>query len=315
MATSRTRPRRDAGTTDMDEPELFTNRELSWLDFNERVLELAGDPELPLLERLKFCAIFANNLDEFFMVRVAGPAGPRRERHHPLRRPGRRRDAHRHLAARARDGGRGSSASCTASSSPRWPRAGIRIVALNECTPAERESLSTTFASQIFPVLTPLAVGPGRPFPYISNLSLSLGVVVADPQTGERRFARVKVPEVLPRFLPLGARRRATSRSRTSSRTTSAASSPAWRSWSRADVPRHARRRLRDRRGRRRPAGGRRARAEPAALRRRRARRGRGRDVLRDARHPRSTALEVRARAGLSPGRKPLDLADLSPLA
>jgi polyphosphate kinase len=191
---------------DLTDPELYFNRELSWTQFNARVLELAEDPSVPLLERLKFLAIYASNLDEFFMVRVAGlhdqiEAGIEK----PLQ-DGRtpsdtldaiRRAVREHIARQSR---------CLEHSvRPALAEHGIRIVGYDDVTAAERKRLDARFQRQIFPVLTPLAVGLGRPFPYISNLSLSLGVIVRDPVTDVRTFARVKVPkEMLPRFQPVG---------------------------------------------------------------------------------------------------------------
>jgi polyphosphate kinase len=191
---------------DLDDVSLYFNRELSWLQFNERVLELAEDPGTPLLERVKFCAIVSSNLDEFFMVRVAGlhdqiDAGIEA----PLQ-DGRtpsatiaviRRVVRDHMERQARCLDRDLR--------PALAEHGIRIVGVAGVDAAEREHLDEHFRRQIFPVLTPLAVGLGRPFPYISNLSLSLGVVVRDPVGGLEAFARVKVPkEMLPRFVPVG---------------------------------------------------------------------------------------------------------------
>jgi len=193
-------------TPALDAPELFVNRELSWLHFNERVLELAEDDSTPLLERVKFLAIYASNLDEFFMVRVAGlhdqveagieargpdglSAGETLERI---------RDYSVELATR-------HSAAWEDEVRPALAEHEIRLVDIPECTDDELEASDRLFAEQIFPVLTPLAVGPGRPFPYISNLSLSIGVFVRDPVSELESFARVKVPkEVLPRFVPIG---------------------------------------------------------------------------------------------------------------
>jgi polyphosphate kinase len=183
-------------------PRLF-NRELSWLDFNHRVLELAGDDTIPLLERLRFCSIYANNLDEFFMVRVAGlidhvvqgtvpsDGTPPQETLDEI--AGR----YRLMLTQLEDLLHGSLL-------PSLAGEGIQVVALEELEPEEREEIATVFDQQLYPVLTPLAVGPGQPFPYISNLSLSVGVTVRDPSTGETRFARVKVPEVLPRLIRVG---------------------------------------------------------------------------------------------------------------
>jgi polyphosphate kinase len=190
----------------LDSPELYANREVSWLQFNERVLELAEDERTPLLERVKFLSIYASNLDEFFMVRVAGlhdqvdagidARGPdglsARE---TLERITQRHDelCDRHSSAWENE------------VRPALAREGIRVVDVSDCSDTELESTDRLFAEQIFPVLTPLAVGPGRPFPYISNLSLSIGVFVRDPVSEVETFARVKVPkEVLPRFVPIG---------------------------------------------------------------------------------------------------------------
>ncbi|HKY97448.1 MAG TPA: polyphosphate kinase 1 [Gemmatimonadaceae bacterium] len=184
---------------------LYINRELSWLEFNARVLNEAFDARNPLLERLKFLAIFSTNLDEFYMVRVAGL----------------RRQVAAGMQAPAPDG-----------MSPHEQLAAIharvselisqgRAVLHNELLPALREhevklvevdslsgdewkTIDDFFESQVFPVLTPLAVDPSHPFPYISNLSLSLAVQLKDPETGAEEFARVKVPKSLPRWVPTG---------------------------------------------------------------------------------------------------------------
>ena len=186
----------------------FLDRELSWLDFNQRVLELAEDATLPPLERAKFLAIFASNLDEFFMVRVAGL----------------KRRIATGIAVRAASG-----------LTPRevleniWVRAhamqrehanvfhgevmpalrdnGIELLRWAELTEAERDATQPFFDGQVFPVLTPLAVDPSHPFPYISGLSLNLAVVVRNPITGTELFARVKVPPSLPRFVSVGSQR------------------------------------------------------------------------------------------------------------
>jgi polyphosphate kinase len=187
---------------DLADPGLLFNRELSWLDFNDRVLQLAESTTTPLLERVKFCAIYTSNLDEFFMVRVAGlhdqidagidARGPDgRTPHQTLEGVRERVDAlGRRLSA------------CVEDLRPALAEHGIRIVAYDDVGAEEREALSQRFHRQILPVLTPLGVGVGRPFPYISNLSLSLAVRLRDPESGERVFARVKVPkELLPRFV------------------------------------------------------------------------------------------------------------------
>jgi polyphosphate kinase len=191
---------------DLAAPSLYFNRELSWLEFNSRVLELAEDPDVPLLERAKFCAIVSSNLDEFFMVRVAGlhdqiEAGIET----PLqdgRTPSATLDEIRRLV---RGHVERQSACLEHDLRPALAEHGIRIVGADEVNGDEGRMLEDRFRRQIFPVLTPLAVGLGRPFPYISNLSLSLGVLVRDPVTGVETFARVKVPkEMLPRFVPTG---------------------------------------------------------------------------------------------------------------
>ncbi len=183
------------------------NRELSWLDMNERILELATDPNVPLLERVKFCAIFSKQLDEFFMIRVAGLAG----------------QIDSGLVLRSADGMTPTATlaairervlELTETQARSWTRelepslAAERIVIgrVEDLEEAERDELAGRFEREVFPVLTPLAVGPGQPFPYISGLSISLAVFVRDPDTGAERFARVKVPEGLPRFLEVGSR-------------------------------------------------------------------------------------------------------------
>jgi polyphosphate kinase len=189
----------------IDDPGLYFNRELSWLDFNQRVLELAEDPSVPLLEQLRFCAIYASNLDEFFMVRVAGlfdqlDAGIDARGPDGLA-PGEQIDAiqARVLALDRRLQG------CFDGMRAELEQHGIRIVSLRSATESERREIDARFHEQVFPALTPLVIGLGRPFPYISNLSLSLGVLLRDPESGTEIIARVKVPkELLGRFLPLG---------------------------------------------------------------------------------------------------------------
>src|SRR3954468_14796800 len=167
---------------DLTDPELYFNRELSWTQFDARVLELAEDPAVPLLERLKFLAIVSSNLDEFFMVRVAGlhdqiDAGIEK----PLqdgRTPSQTLDALRKVV---RQHNERQSRCLVRELRPALAEHGIRIVGYDEVEGRQRRDLDERFRRQIFPVLTPLAVGLGRPFPYISNLSLSLGVIVRDP--------------------------------------------------------------------------------------------------------------------------------------
>jgi polyphosphate kinase len=187
----------------------FLNRELSWLDFNARVLEMASDTSLPLLERVNFCSIFSSNLDEFFMVRVAGlmdqaAAGV------TLRSPDglTPQDALREIRKRALRLTAEQAKLWKRQLKPRLAEADIVVAEIEDLNASELAELEQLFDREIFPVLTPLAVGPGQPFPYISGLSLSLGLFVRDGETGEERFARVKVPELLPRFLPVGSRGR-----------------------------------------------------------------------------------------------------------
>ena len=183
------------------------NRELSWLDYNARVLARASDPALPLLERSRNCAYFSSNLDEFFQVRVAGLTG--QEESGLLVRSPDGRTAPETLAAI-----REKTLELTAAQAKLWKRelrpaladAGVIVGEVEDCNRKELEELEQRFGRDIFPILTPLAVGPGQPFPYISPLSLSLGIFVRDEETGEERFARVKVPELLPRFFSIGTR-------------------------------------------------------------------------------------------------------------
>jgi polyphosphate kinase len=192
----------------IDDPALYFNRELSWLDFNQRVLELAEDPEVPLLERVRFCAIYASNLDEFFMVRVAGlfdqlDAGI--EAHGPDGLPPREQiDA---IQPRVLELDTRLHSVFNGTLRPALEEHGVRIVSLETASAEERREIDTRFHEQVFPALTPLVVGLGRPFPYISNLSLSLGVLLRDPDSGTEIIARVKVPkELLGRFLRVGER-------------------------------------------------------------------------------------------------------------
>ena len=187
--------------------ETLLNRELSHLEFHARVLELATDESLPLLERVKFCAIFSSNLDEFFQVRVAGLLG----------------QAEAGVTMRSADGLTPQQAlarirervlELSALQSRLWRRdlrpalaaEGVTVGGIEDLGTKELAQLEKRFHREIYPVLTPLAVGPGQPFPYISGLSLSLAIFAEDPETGEERFARVKIPEGLPRFFDLGGR-------------------------------------------------------------------------------------------------------------
>jgi polyphosphate kinase len=190
---------------DLQQPALYINRELSWLDFNDRVLQLAEDARMPLLERVKFCAIYTTNLDEFYMVRVAGlrdqiDAGvenPGQDGRTPS-------ETISLIRERALDLGRRLTDCFEGELRPALADSDIRLVGVRELDEDQRAELAALFQKKIFPALTPLAVAPGRPFPYISNLSLSLAVLVRDPVTDQTVFARVKVPtEILPRFVAL----------------------------------------------------------------------------------------------------------------
>jgi len=187
------------------DPSLYINRELSWLEFNARVLHEAFDPRNRLLERLKFLAIFSTNLDEFYMVRVAGlrrqiAAGVQHVPPDGMT-PTQQLAA---ITARVAELVEQQRKCLYDELLPELGQHGIRIVRIEELTPEEWHVVDQFFESQVFPVLTPLAVDPGHPFPYISNLSLSLAVQIYDPATGASRFARVKVPKVLPRWIPFG---------------------------------------------------------------------------------------------------------------
>src|SRR4051794_39523228 len=186
----------------------FLDRELSWLAFNERVLELARDPQLPLLERVRFLAIFANNLDEFFMVRVAGlkrriaagvavPAAsgllPREVLEQIWRSTSELMERH---ASLFRD-----------EIVSELAKENIELVRWIDLTRDEQKQCKKLFKERVFPVLTPLAVDPAHPFPYISGLSLNLAVLVRNPITGKEHFARVKVPPIFSRFVPVGNQR------------------------------------------------------------------------------------------------------------
>jgi polyphosphate kinase len=203
VATVRARKRAAAAA------ERLINRELSFLDYDRRLLELARDETTPLLERLFFLKVSAEMLDEFFMVRVAGLAGQAAAG--VSRRLADGRTAQQTLAearTSALDLYRDQANLWSEQLCPALAKEKIFVCGVEELEPEEQTELDVRFEREIFPVLTPLAVGPGQPFPYISALSISLGLFVADPETGEERFARVKVPEGLPRFFPVGKRGR-----------------------------------------------------------------------------------------------------------
>ena len=184
----------------------FFNRELSWLDFNQRVLELAEDESVPLLERVKFCSIYASNLDEFFMVRVAGlwdqvDAGIDARGPDGLS----PREQIQAIRSRSLELDRRLTAVFEGRIRPALSEQGIKLASLESLTGSERAELDRIFDQQIFPTLTPLVIGLGRPFPYISNLSLSLAVLLRDNETSTRVLARIKVPkELVGRFIDIG---------------------------------------------------------------------------------------------------------------
>jgi polyphosphate kinase len=182
----------------------YLDRELSWLAFNQRVLELAEDESLPLLERANFLAIFASNLDEFFMVRVAGLkrriatglAVPTNIGTAP-------RDVLADVSAKAHELQERHALAFGNSVKPALDEAGIHIETWADLGETDRDRIDEIFSTQIFPVLMPLAVDPAHPFPYISGLSLNLSIRVRSPKTGKTEFARLKVPPMLPRFVQL----------------------------------------------------------------------------------------------------------------
>lgn len=183
----------------------FLDREISWLQFNERVLQLAADETVPLLERARFLSIFTSNLDEFFMVRVAGLkrriATGLAVRSASGLEP---REVLEQISLVAHELQAMQSAVFTERVRPALADEGIAIVRWDQLTEEERERLTDLFAAQVFPVLTPLSVDPAHPFPYISGLSLNLAVVLINAKTGKEHFARVKVPPLLPRLLHIG---------------------------------------------------------------------------------------------------------------
>jgi polyphosphate kinase len=198
-------------TVDLDDPKLYINRELSWLQFNERVLEEALDKRHPLLERVKFLAIFANNLDEFFMVRVS--ALRRQLARGVIEAPPDGMTPAEQLAAvwRALLPLLERQADCWCNTLlPKLRDADIRVLDYEELKGKQRKVLRRYFEREIFPTLTPLAFDPGHPFPHISNLSVNLAVVIKDPLHGER-FARLKVPDVFPRLLRIPSEEKADS--------------------------------------------------------------------------------------------------------
>ena len=186
----------------------FLDRELSWLRFNQRVLELAEDESLPLLERVRFLAIFASNLDEFFKVRVAGlkrriAAGVAVRAASGLM----PREVLEQIWTTSAELAERHAACFRDQVIPALAKEGIELVRWDDLTRDEQKHCKRVFKERVFPVLTPLAVDPAHPFPYISGLSLNLAVLVRDPVTGKEHFARVKVPQSFSRFVPLGNQR------------------------------------------------------------------------------------------------------------
>ncbi|HEX2450789.1 MAG TPA: polyphosphate kinase 1 [Gemmatimonadales bacterium] len=194
----------DPSAADLRHPSLYLNRELSWLEFNRRVLHEAQDPRTPLLERLKFLGIFSSNLDEFFQVRVAGLKQQLAAGIMERTADGMTPDAQlRAISTIVRELTRQHRHTLMHDVIPALAENGVHLeLRGSDLPPADREHLDRYFHQNVFPVLTPLAVDPGHPFPYISNLSLSLAVVLRGAD-GEERFARVKVPKILPRWVPL----------------------------------------------------------------------------------------------------------------
>ena len=188
--------------------ERYLDREESWLRFNERVLELAEDESVPLLERVRFLAIFATNLDEFFMVRVAGLVR-RMVAGFPVEGPGVRlpRQVLENTLELAGELTVRHARCFSERITPELAEHGIEVLRWKELSASERDSLGDLFRQRIYPVLTPLVVDPAHPFPFISGLSLNLAVMIADPRTESTIFARVKVPPLLPRFLALSQNR------------------------------------------------------------------------------------------------------------
>lgn len=204
MPSAKSPRRKSPAPIDLHDPQYYFNRSLSWLEFNKRVLHEAYDPRTPLLERLKFMAIFSSNLDEFFMVRVAGlkqqvesgivqggaDGMPPAEQLQAVRQYLLPivTEQHRYFDQELR---------------ALLAKEAIFLTRFDELTPEQQAYLNDYFQAQVFPVLTPLAVDPAHPFPYISSLSLNLAVLIRDPESGQERLARVKVPNQFPRFVAL----------------------------------------------------------------------------------------------------------------
>lgn len=188
-------------------PELYINRELSWIEFNRRVLAQALDEHTPLLEQAKFSAIFSNNLDEFFMVRVASLKSQQEagvttlsdDGLTPLQQLEAIQERLRPLLDLQQQHYRHSL-------KVQLAEYGVHLLDYEQLNPGQKQWVDDYFRRSVFPVLTPLAVDPAHPFPFVSNLSLNVAVLVRDPDSGRQQFARVKVPQkILPRFVPMPA--------------------------------------------------------------------------------------------------------------
>ncbi len=188
----------------LSDPQYYFSREMSWLEFNNRVLHEAFDPRTPLLERLKFMAIYSSNLDEYFMVRVAALKEQVEAQVIKLSADGRAPEEHLEMIyQRLRPMVEKQHCHFEQALRPQLTAQGIYLLDYIDLNQEQRTYLQTYFEEQVFPVLTPLAIDPSHPFPYISSLSLNLAVIVKDGITGEELFARVKVPKVLPRFIQI----------------------------------------------------------------------------------------------------------------
>ncbi len=202
-------PTSPAAAIPLDDPSLYLNRELSWLEFNDRVLEEALDERNPLLERLKFIAIYGTNLDEFFMIRIAGLMQQTAAEVHKRSDDGLLPEQQLGLVSRRVNRSLARMTECLENQLfPALERHGIRILGYDRLDSATRRAMRRYFDERVFPVLTPLAIDKSHPFPYISNLSLSLAVELDEPGAAEQGapvLARVKVPGSLPRFVPLDA--------------------------------------------------------------------------------------------------------------
>jgi polyphosphate kinase len=197
-------PITDRSDINLADPQYYLSRELTWLEFNSRVLHEAMDERTPLLERLKFMGIFSSNLDEFFMVRIAAIAQQIEAKVSQLTPDGRTPTEQLAVAsARVQQLVTQQHHHFETVLRPAMIQQGIYLLDYFDLNQEQCSYLQSYFEEQIFPVLTPLAVDPGHPFPYISNLSLNLAVAIKHPDTGEELFARVKVPQVLPRFISL----------------------------------------------------------------------------------------------------------------